>query len=135
MPDEKEQQEKSDEERQEIQAGIHGEPRSVSVKVSIDRSESYIYSNIASVTLSPMDIRIDFADATVEGKTKTVAGITMSPEHAAGLVIILTQQLKHFEKQFGAIRSPQWKAMKQSPDNVQEALPASASKETKKVNR
>src|ERR1035437_2658815 len=99
---------------QPTQLGIEPEKaETVHRRISIEPAESYIYSNAAGVSISPRDIRVDFADVAVNGKSKTVAGITMSPEHAAGLVLILMAQLRSFEAQVGAIRTPQWKAMKE----------------------
>jgi hypothetical protein len=92
-------------------------------KITIEHAESYLYSNVAGVSISPMDIRIDFADVTAQGKTKTVAGITLSPEHAAQLVLLLMTQLQNFEKDFGDIRTPHWKALKEK--TLKEALKAS----------
>lgn len=89
----------------------------INFTLKIDPPGSYIYSNVAGVSISPWDIRINFADVNVtdegtEQVFKAVAGIIMPPEHAAGLVLLLTGQLKQYESQFGDIRNPQWQAMK-----------------------
>ena len=97
-------------------------PEKLQLKIKIEHAESYIYSNVAGVSISPMDIRVDFADVTMDGKAKTVAGITMSPEHAAGFVLLMLSQLHNFENQFGDIRTAKWKEMKMSA--LQDALAA-----------
>ena len=68
----------------------------------------YIYPNVVPVALSPMDLRLHFADVMPSGKSETKVGIILSPEHAAGLVETLTEQLRLFAKQFGAIRDRGW---------------------------
>lgn len=84
-------------------------------QVKVGPPESYVYANLAGISVSPTDIRIHFADvrpikdAGVEATT--VAGVIMSPEYASSLALLLTSQLSSYERQFGAIRSPQWRAM------------------------
>jgi len=89
----------------------------INFTIKIDSPDTYIYSNVAGVSISPWDIRINFADVNVtdEGQEqvfKAVTGVVMPPEHAAGLVMLLTGQLKQYESQFGEIRYPPWQAMK-----------------------
>jgi hypothetical protein len=91
------------------------EARMVSLRIEIDPPSAYTYSNVAGVSISPWDIRINFADVNpVEGQTnvKAVVGVTVPPEHAAGLAILLIDQLKRYEAQFGQIRHPKWQAMR-----------------------
>jgi hypothetical protein len=89
----------------------------------IDSPPSYVYSNVAGVSLTPWDVRINFADvnptdpAAMDQPEDTIlriaanTGIVMPPEHAAGLAILLVQQLQVYEQQFGPIRHPKWKTL------------------------
>jgi hypothetical protein len=66
-----------------------GPPETVEFKIEIGPPDSYVYSNVSSVSISPLDFRIHFADVVPMGttvQTKTILGITLPPEHAAGLV-------------------------------------------------
>lgn len=90
-------------------------PHLVKFTIDVKPSESYLYANVSSVSVSPFDIRINLADATpygAESKTNTVMGLVMPPEHAAGLAILLCAQLANFEDQFGLIRHKQWQTWK-----------------------
>lgn len=84
-------------------------------QVKVGPPESYVYANLAGISVSPMDIRIHFADVSpTKGEdiqATTVAGVIMTPEHASSLVLLLMSQLTSYESQFGAIRSPKWRAM------------------------
>ena len=84
------------------------------VNLTIEAADHHHYSNVASITLSPWDIRLNFADVDIsheDGKFKAHHGIVMPPEHAAALMFLLTSQLTVFEKQFGPIRQKRWRAM------------------------
>ncbi len=102
------------------------ETKIVSFTIRVDPPDSYVYSNVAGVSISPWDIRINFADVNVvnEGEQgfKAVIGIVMPPEHAAGLAMLLTRQLKQYEDQFGEIRHEPWQAMKARNAKLQTAL-------------
>lgn len=86
------------------------------IQVRIEPPASYTYSNIAGVAVTPWDIRINFADvhdgnsgkAEEQRQAPTLAGIAMPPEHAAGLALLLIEQLRAFEKSFGAVRHAKW---------------------------
>jgi hypothetical protein len=88
------------------------EAKRVNYNVKIEPTETYIYSNVAGLSISPWDFRIHFAEvqptSNTEVKTKTVVGIVMPPEHAAGLALLLLAQLTNYELQFGPIRNPEW---------------------------
>lgn len=75
------------------------------VTVQIDGAEQYIYSNATAIAISPMDIRIDFADVTARGRKSTIVGVILSPEAAKFMHTILGEQLERFEQAFGQIRS------------------------------
>lgn len=87
----------------------------LSLRIEIEPADSYVYSNVGSISVSPWDIRINFADVTPtteqNTKFKAVIGVVMPPEHAAGLAILLMDQLQVFENQFGPIRHPKWHAI------------------------
>jgi hypothetical protein len=101
-------------------------PEKRNVTILIDAADQHHYSNVASVTISPWDIRLNFADVDVSDEThrhKAHHGIVMPVEHAAGLVFLLTNQLKAFEAQFGKIRHPKWRKMMDG--RAQEGAPSS----------
>src|SRR5690348_14185810 len=85
------------------------------VRIEIEPPDSYVYSNVAALSISPWDFRIHFADVTPteneNAKFKAVVGIVMPPEHAAGLMFLLKDQLSKFEQVGGPIRHPRWQAM------------------------
>jgi len=93
-----------------------GPLREVSFQIKIQEADSFAYSNVASISMSPWDLRVNFADVNPkldepEGTTKAFAGIIMPPEHAASLALLLMDQLHRYEQQFGLIREPKWRAM------------------------
>jgi hypothetical protein len=104
----------------------HGEfapAKRILYNVTIEAADTYIYSNVAGISIAPWDIRINFAEVQPRGDqvvSKTVAGIVMPPEHAAALAMLLLAQLHHFEAQFGAIRHPEWVKMKSESSQLQE---------------
>jgi len=106
-------------EENERHPGIETEPpEMVEVSVKVEAAESYVYSNICGISVSPLDIQINFADVSTgytkqETRIKTVVGVILTPEHAAALAILLTTQLHNYERQFGTIRHRQWKAMRE----------------------
>lgn len=114
----------------------HAEPkRIVQFKFSIEQPDSYVYSNVAGVSITPWDVRINFADVNPEittagddnsidaGPIKALTGIIMPPEHAAGLAILLFEQLHVFEKQFGKIRNRHWRSMSDSTSTEPPSTP------------
>jgi Protein of unknown function (DUF3467) len=87
------------------------EPETERVNLTIEigpPQTPYVYSNVVAVALSPMDLRLHFADVMPSGKSETKVGVILSPEHAADLVETLTEQLRSFEKQFGPLRTKGW---------------------------
>lgn len=91
-------------------------PRTVVFKLEIVPPDNYHYSNVSAISISPWDIRINFADVSPQHEQaieKRIAdiGIILPPEHAAGLALLLMDQLRLFESQFGPIRHGKWNAM------------------------
>ena len=86
--------------------------RQILYNVKVEPAQTYLYSNVAGLAISPWDMRINFAEVQPTGGdgviAKTVAGIVLTPEHAAGLALLLFMQLMAYEKQFGQIRHPAW---------------------------
>lgn len=108
--------------------------KQVDVQIEIEQPTSFVYSNIASVSISPWDVRIGFADfgiSTAEGRNlvKPTVAIVMPPEHAAGLMFILMDQLTLFEKQFGRIRNKKWQMMRREAAVKASATPPAAENE------
>jgi len=60
-----------------------------------------------------MEIRLGFAEAMQDGRAVPKVGIVMPPEAAAVIALVLFQQVKTYEQNFGEIRHPLWKAMKE----------------------
>jgi len=101
--------------------GTFEPPRRIEYNVKIEPAETYIYSNVAGVSIAPWDIRINFAEVQPRGDdviSRTVAGIVMPPEHAVALALTLMQQLRIYEKQFGLIRHPAWAALREGFDEA-----------------
>lgn len=101
---------------EEDELGLQAKPvKTVSFSIEIEPPETYVYSNVAGVTVTPWDVRINFADVNVRNDAnalcKTVVGVVMPPEHAAGLALLLMDQLHLFEAQFGKIRHRAWRAI------------------------
>ncbi|MEO8053411.1 MAG: DUF3467 domain-containing protein [Acidobacteriota bacterium] len=113
------------------------EVQMVEFSIKIEASDTYVYSNVAGISISPWDLRINFADVNVVNKKdeafKAVMGIVMPPEHAAGLTLLLMRQLRNYEEQFGAIRHPDWQAMKarskKTAEDPKESRPQEKTKE------
>ena len=66
-----------------------------------------IYSNLVLIAHSQSEVILDFARA-LPGlpKAKVYARVILTPQHAKSLLLALEQNLKNFEKQFGAIKLP-----------------------------
>ena len=97
-------------------------------QISVPFPESFVYSNVSAQSLSMLDLRISFAEATQEGKAHPRVGIVMPVEHAAALVLGLFKNLMIFEHTFGPIRNPEWRSFQEqagSPlKNQPEQIPA-----------
>jgi Protein of unknown function (DUF3467) len=83
------------------------------IHLEVKQPSEFVYSNVANVAVSQMDIRVAFAEALPNGTATTKVGIVMSPEHASALVLLLMQHLRLYERNFGEIRLPQWKQLKE----------------------
>ena len=81
-------------------------------EVSIPFPESFVYANCAAFSIGQMEIRISFAEAMQTGNAVAKAGIVLPPEAAAVIAMVLFDQVRKFEQNFGEIRHPMWKAMK-----------------------
>jgi hypothetical protein len=80
--------------------------------VHIPFPETFVYANCCAFAIGQMEIRMGFAEAMQDGKAVPKAGIVMTPETAAVTALVLLQQVKTYEENFGEIRHPIWKAMK-----------------------
>ncbi|HYW43931.1 MAG TPA: DUF3467 domain-containing protein [Bryobacteraceae bacterium] len=80
--------------------------------VHIPFPETFTYANCAAFAISQMEIRLGFAEAMQDGKAVPKVGIVLPPEAAAVIAIVLFQQVRTYEENFGEIRHPLWKAMK-----------------------
>ena len=81
--------------------------------VHIPFPESFVYANCCAFAIGQMEIRLGFAEAMQDGRAVPKVGIVMPPEAAAVIALVLFQQVKTYEHNFGEIRHPLWKAMKE----------------------
>lgn len=84
--------------------------------VHIPFPQEFIYANCAAFGVSQMEIRIGFAEAMQNGSAVSKVGVVLPPEAAAVIAMVLFQQVRIFEENFGEIRHPAWKAMKEGKD-------------------
>jgi hypothetical protein len=91
--------------------------------VHIPFPESFVYANCCAFAIGQMEMRLGFAEAMQDGRAVPKVGIVMPPEAAAVIALVLLQQVRTYEENFGEIRHPMWKAMKEGkpPDINQEA--------------
>jgi hypothetical protein len=80
--------------------------------IHIPFPESFVYVHCAAFSISQMEIRLGFAEAMQDGRAVSKVGVVMPPEAAAVIAMVLFQQVKTYEENFGEIRHPLWKAMK-----------------------
>jgi len=88
------------------------EPQHFKGTVTVPFATSFTYSNGSSLSTSPMDVRITFAEILPDLSVEARVGVVMPPEHAVILVMNLMQQMIVFEKHLGPIRSPEWQAFR-----------------------
>lgn len=92
------------------------------IKVTVPQADSFIYSNIVGVAISPMDVRINFAEAGPSGNCVTKVGIVLTPETASSLALILLDQVMNFSRQVGPIRNEQWNAVSSGMADIKKTL-------------
>jgi hypothetical protein len=76
--------------------------------ITVPFPESYVYANASAFAMTMMDLKIGFAEAMPDKKIQSRLGVTVPIEHAAHLAIQLFAQLVSYERNWGAIRHPQW---------------------------
>jgi hypothetical protein len=86
--------------------------RNVSLKIPFP--ETFIYANCCAFAIGQMEIRLGFGEAMQDSTVMSKAGIILPPEAAAVIALVLFQQVRIFEENFGEIRHPSWKAMKEA---------------------
>jgi hypothetical protein len=65
------------------------------------------YSNAVRIQHTPMDFRMDFSQAFPdENRMHVVGRVYMSPMHAKMFMLALEDNVKKYERQFGAIALP-----------------------------
>ena len=75
----------------------------IQVQIPEQRFE-VLYSDQAFVSHSPVGFTLDFAQVTPQlGMSRVVARVGMSATHLKLLVGVLTENLAHFEQQYGAV--------------------------------
>ncbi len=84
------------------------------VALQVPYPKEFIYSNIASFSVSLMDIRIGFGEFLPDGNAVAKVGIVMPPEQCAVLAMMLLSQVNSYETNFGKIRDPRWRAFADS---------------------
>ena|ERR1039458_3140033 len=87
--------------------------------VHIPFPESFVYANCCAFSVGQMEIRMGFAEAMPDGHAISRVGVVLPPETAAIIALVLFEQVTIYEKNFGEIRHPMWKAMKagQNPES------------------
>jgi hypothetical protein len=69
-----------------------------------DNHFDILYSDQAFVSHTPVGFTIDFAQLTLQaGISRVVARIGLSPLHLKLLVRVLTDNMEHYEKQYGTV--------------------------------
>ena len=79
-------------------------------KITIDmpRDLKAVYSNIAFISHTPVEVVLDFAQMLPRTpRGSVVARVVMTPAHAKMLQAALAQNIANYERQFGEIRLPQ----------------------------
>jgi hypothetical protein len=76
--------------------------------------ETFTYVNCAAFAISLTELRLGFAEAMQDGDAVPKVGIVLTPEAAAVIALLLLQQVRTYEENFGEIRHPLWKAQKTS---------------------
>lgn len=87
-------------------------------EVQITFPDTFTYANAVAFSITLTEIRLGFAEIMQDGKAIPRVGITLPPETAASLALVLVQQVKAYEDSFGAIRHPAWKAAKAAIEAV-----------------
>jgi hypothetical protein len=79
-------------------------PQQINIELGEKEAEG-IYSNLALITHSPAEFIIDFTRL-VPGapKSRVMARIIMTPQHAKSLARALDENVEKYEKQFGEIK-------------------------------
>lgn len=78
-------------------------------KISIDLPKELksVYSNVAFISHTPVEMVIDFAQILPRTpRGSVVSRVVMTPAHAKMLMHALTQNVANYERQFGEIRMP-----------------------------
>ncbi len=82
-------------------------PQPVQLNVELPADLEPTYANCALITHSPSEIILDFSQVLPGApKAKVHARVIMTPMNAKSLARALGENLEAFEKQFGAIKSP-----------------------------
>lgn len=93
-------------------------------EVPIPFPETFAYANAAAFSITLTEIRLGFAEIMQDGTAVPRVGVTLPPETAASLALVLVQQVKAYEDNFGAIRHPAWKAAKAAIETVPTSEPS-----------
>jgi len=80
--------------------------------IHIPFPDSFAYANCCAFSIGQTEIRLGFAEAMQDGKAIPKCGVVLPPETAAVIALVLFQQVKTYEENFGEIRHKMWKAMK-----------------------
>lgn len=77
------------------------------IAIDLSRDVPVVYSNVAMISHTPVEVVLDFAQILPRSPRGTVeARIIMTPMHAKMLQLALAQNIQNYERQFGEIRLP-----------------------------
>jgi hypothetical protein len=96
----------------------------------VRRSEKFVrvYSNNAAVIGTPFDFVLTFGEVirlSEETYIEQTASVTMSPQHAKALAVVLLNNIKEYEKNMGTIPLP----MSDTSESGQENPPKESAKQ------
>ncbi|MBE2198028.1 MAG: DUF3467 domain-containing protein [Anaerolinea sp.] len=92
---------------QQPESNIPVPPGPKQITIDMPREVPIVYSNVALISHTPVEVVLDFAQVLPRTPRGTVqARIIMTPMHAKMLQLALAQNVQNYEKQFGQIRIP-----------------------------
>lgn len=80
-----------------------------------DNKPFKVYSNEVSLAFSSFDITMQYKHNTPD-ESELLGTISLSPQHAKALAIVLTQNVAQYEEMFGILAEPNKEAVKKEQD-------------------
>ena len=83
------------------------EPQRISIDLPIEIADG-VYANLVTVAHSNTEFVVDFIRYMPGvSKARVKARIILTPEHAKRFLAVLTENIRKYEEQFGAIKEPE----------------------------